>query len=413
MRREFFGLLAKFFIFSLRNSLECLDLTCRMGCEYGFVLDPETRCPSCECRDPCDSVTCADSEECRSVEVTCIEEYCPPVPACLPKKNGQCPFLVPPGTEGSTIDSCEYECRSDSHCEGTKRCCSNGCGTQCVEPQLKTACQHLKTIQLHQASELGVPARQKYIAQCDEKDGSWKPVQCGPEDICWCVDQSGNELSGTRTQGEQPNCSIAPKTQCPTLQCSEFCQFGYVVDKKGCRTCECRMPCNDISCPADEECKMMKVQCIDEPCLLPVCVPSRESVCSEGFPYTLNDRPVSCGPQSDAEICPSTHTCQLDIESRKGVCCSKSSMTASLFQSHLCMTHTRRFNFFLGDVCFESVESNCSAENVTDTYSRWRFSPKQNKCIPVAVNKLCQSKNLFHSEQACSSVCPGNFSLIC
>lgn len=253
----------------------------------------------------------------------------------LSRKNGQCPFLVPPGTEGSTIDSCEYECRSDSHCDGTKRCCSNGCGTQCVEPELKTACQHLKTIQLHQASELGVPARQKYIAQCDDRDGSFKPVQCGPENACWCVDQSGNELSGTRTHnGELPNCSIAPKTQCPALQCSGFCQYGYVIDKSGCRTCECRMPCNDISCPADEECKMMKVECIDEPCLMPICVPSRESVCSEGFPYTLNDKPVSCGPQNDAEICPSTHTCQLDIESRKGVCCSKSSK--NLYVISLC-----------------------------------------------------------------------------
>lgn len=65
---------------------------------------------------------------------------------------------------------------------------------------------------------------------------------------------------------------------------------------------------------------------------------------------------------------------------------------------------------FPGDVCFESVEANCSAENVNDTFSRWRFSPKQNKCIPVAVNKSCQSKNLFHNEQACSSVCPGTFS---
>lgn len=44
---------------------------------------------------------------------------------------------------------------------------------------------------------------------------------------------------------------------------------------------------------------------------------------------------------------------------------------------------------------------------MTDTFSRWRFSPKQNKCIPVAVNRSCQSKNLFHNEQACSSVCPG------
>lgn len=168
---------------ALRRTLDCLDITCRMGCDYGFVLDPETRCPTCECRDPCDSVECADGQECRSVEVSCEGEYCPPVPACLPRKPGQCPFLVPPGTEGSSSASCEYECRSDQHCAGARRCCSNGCGTQCVEPQLKTACQHLQTIQLHQATELGVPAKQKYIAQCNATTGAWLRVQCGPAKV--------------------------------------------------------------------------------------------------------------------------------------------------------------------------------------------------------------------------------------
>lgn len=77
----------------LKESLECLDLTCRMGCDYGFVLDEDSQCPSCECRDPCDKISCSDSHECRTVEVSCEGEYCPPVPACFPRKPGQCPFL--------------------------------------------------------------------------------------------------------------------------------------------------------------------------------------------------------------------------------------------------------------------------------------------------------------------------------
>lgn len=316
----------------MRESLDCLDITCRMGCDYGFILDAETRCPTCECRDPCDSITCPDGQECRSVEVSCEGEYCPPVPACLPRKPGQCPFLVPPGTEGSTIDSCEYECRSDSHCSDSKRCCSNGCGTQCVEPQLKTACQHLQTIQLHQATELGQPAKQKYIAQCNETDGSWTAVQCGPGSVCWCVDSAGNELSGTRVENNiRPNCDVkAARMECPLLKC-DACEFGYLVDEMSCRTCKCRDPCAEISCPGGEQCLLMKVECIDEPCpRLPVCIPQRDSVCTEGLPFKRNGQDLVCGPQGDAELCPSTHTCQLDVKSR-GVCCAKTSKVLYLW----------------------------------------------------------------------------------
>lgn len=115
----------------IRDSLECLDLTCRMGCDYGFVLDTDTQCPTCACRDPCEGIQCDESHECRTVEVSCEGEYCPPVPACFPKKQGQCPFLVPPAGEDDE-DACAYECRSDNHCVGSKKCCSNGCGTVCI-----------------------------------------------------------------------------------------------------------------------------------------------------------------------------------------------------------------------------------------------------------------------------------------
>uniref|UniRef100_A0A182NCM9 Thyroglobulin type-1 domain-containing protein n=1 Tax=Anopheles dirus TaxID=7168 RepID=A0A182NCM9_9DIPT len=374
-----------------RESLGCLDLTCRMGCDYGFVLDADTQCPSCECRDPCDSVACPDGQECRSVEVSCEGEYCPPVPACFPKKPGQCPFLVPPGAENSESDSCEYECRTDAHCDGSKRCCSNGCGTQCVEPQLKTACQHLQTIQLHQASELGIPPKQKYIAQCDI-DGSFRTIQCGPGNVCWCVDEFGNEKSGTRTNNGQPNCALFPKTECPLLKCRP-CEYGYKIDADGCKTCECRDPCGEISCPRGEECQLIQVECISVPCpKMPICVPIRESVCPEGLPLRSSGREIVCGPQTDADTCPSTHICQLNPISNRGVCCGK----------------TR-------DVCFESIDQSClqmtesgAESNELDSITRWRFSPRLNKCVPVTLPRgvFCQSKNLFHSEQACNGVCP-------
>lgn len=53
-----------------------------MGCEYGFILDETTGCPTCQCRDPCSSVQCQEDEQCQLVEVSCKDHYCPPVPAC-------------------------------------------------------------------------------------------------------------------------------------------------------------------------------------------------------------------------------------------------------------------------------------------------------------------------------------------
>lgn len=74
---------------------------------------------------------------------------------------------------------------------------------------------------------------------------------------------------------------------------------------------------------------------------------------------------------------------------KRGVCCAKSR-----------------------DVCFESIDSSCllGEEAAEETVIKYRFNPKMNKCTPVRLakrrNPACNSKNLFHSEKACRSVCP-------
>lgn len=374
----------------LREKLDCLDLTCRMGCEYGFALDANTRCPACQCRDPCEGVTCDQGKECRIVDVSCEGEYCPPVPACLPRKPGQCPYLVPPApTDNLDANICAYECRTDAHCEGSRRCCSNGCGTQCVEPQLKTACQHLQAIQLHQSSELGIPARQMTVAQCDVETGKWEQVQCSPDGHCWCVDVQGEQLAGTKTRSPAtPICQENSSYACLKPKCNVSCESGYQVDANGCPTCQCRNYCDEVSCGSDEECQLISVECVDSPCpKMPICVPRRASVCAEGNPLQQGDLDVSCGPHNEHEACPTTHTCQLNPVSNRGVCCSK----------------TR-------DVCFESMDNMClSSVNTAHNHTRYRFSPKANKCVPVKIDAdavACQTKNLFHNELSCNSVCP-------
>jgi len=71
------------------------------------------------------------------------------------------------------------------------------------------ACQHKRAILEHQAHETGIPARQLYLPQCQEKDGSFDPIQCHPVTRqCWCVDSGGDELPGTRAPPNvQPSCA--------------------------------------------------------------------------------------------------------------------------------------------------------------------------------------------------------------
>ncbi|KAM7375351.1 hypothetical protein PAMA_014447 [Pampus argenteus] len=64
----------------------------------------------------------------------------------------------------------------------------------------------------------GKPDSQQYLPQC-EPDGQFSPVQCyGETTYCWCVDQDGREVAGTRSHDVvKPAClpSVAPPTVRP------------------------------------------------------------------------------------------------------------------------------------------------------------------------------------------------------
>ncbi|XP_035854461.1 nidogen-2 isoform X4 [Sander lucioperca] len=64
----------------------------------------------------------------------------------------------------------------------------------------------------------GKPDAQQYVPQC-EPDGQFSPVQCyGETTYCWCVDQDGREVPGTRSHDVvKPAClpSVAPPTVRP------------------------------------------------------------------------------------------------------------------------------------------------------------------------------------------------------
>ncbi|KAJ8960315.1 hypothetical protein NQ318_004047, partial [Aromia moschata] len=369
----------------LRETLDCLDLTCRMGCEYGFVLSEDTGCPQCQCRDPCSSVTCQEDEQCQLVEVSCKDHYCPPVPSCLPKKVGQCPYLIP-----ATTTSCDFECNSDMACNGTMRCCSNGCGTQCTEPLLLTACQHQRALAQHQAHESGIPAGKVYMPKCKE-DGSYDDKQCNPGiGQCWCVDIRGFEISETRHKsGENVSCDPAPRSEkCPLLKCVEDCEHGFEMDAKGCRTCTCVDPCSRVSCRGEgETCRLVAVECVGWPCpSVPMCLPKKENPCQNGEPLRLGgagDELATCGPDFDS--CPSSHKCQL----------SPVGSTPSVVPNHV------------RDVCFEPLDKgNCEDEEESRNLTRYHFNSKTNKCEQFTFKGCHGNHNNFHTEDMCNNVCP-------
>ncbi|XP_056444381.1 nidogen-2 [Gadus chalcogrammus] len=64
----------------------------------------------------------------------------------------------------------------------------------------------------------GTPEPQHYLPQCDAH-GNFSPVQCyGDTSYCWCVDQDGREIEGTRSHNVvKPAClsTVAPPTMRP------------------------------------------------------------------------------------------------------------------------------------------------------------------------------------------------------
>ncbi|XP_028042557.1 keratin-associated protein 10-5-like, partial [Bombyx mandarina] len=271
---------------------------------------------------------------------------------CLPKKSGQCPYLVPQS------GACEWSCRSDAECSGGERCCATGCGTACTQPVHQTACQQRRALALHTAAESGNPPAWAWVPQCTE-DGAYQEVQCRRSDkTCWCVDTAGNEIPGTRTSNSTPTC--ASPIECPETNCNDIiaCAHGQELDRRGCPTCECRDPCAEAKCKPDESCELVPLDCEGAVCPpLARCAPSLrcpDSTTPLGAPEGLGS--LICGP--NAAACPSTHACRFaPHDSGPNVCCPKPRT-----------------------VCFESKdEGNCTEGQVLNT-TRWHFNHERNRC---------------------------------
>jgi len=238
--------------------------------------------------------------------------------------EGRCPL------SGRNASSCPTEersddCATDDQCNGESICCSDGCRKLCILPVL-TSCERQKVETMKRARALQVDENSVSVPKCDQT-GDYETIQCDPvTGYCYCVDESGFELGGTRARSlELVNCT-KPKP-CAGLLCRMLCPYDFELDEEGCPLCQCRDPCRGIKCPGSETCQLEEVACLKEPCPpVPTCKQARSisSLCPTGVPMTMpaTERPYLCGNQEGQPKCPNLFNCvvqpgnSLDIRSK-------------------------------------------------------------------------------------------------
>ncbi|KAM6393767.1 nidogen-2 isoform 3-T3 [Pluvialis apricaria] len=91
------------------------------------------------------------------------------------------------------------------------------CGNPEPTERPRTMCERWRQSLLEHYG--GSPRRDQYVPQC-EAGGEFTPLQChGDSGYCWCVDESGREIQGTRSEpGSTPPClpSVAPPSIRPS-----------------------------------------------------------------------------------------------------------------------------------------------------------------------------------------------------
>ncbi|XP_078090061.1 uncharacterized protein nid2a [Mustelus asterias] len=96
------------------------------------------------------------------------------------------------------------------------------CGAPAINQGPKTACEQHRD-RLRAELNLREPLVGAYIPECDE-EGNFRPVQChGSTGYCWCVNENGQEVPGTRTPPGtgQPQCGVPALTERPKTACVE------------------------------------------------------------------------------------------------------------------------------------------------------------------------------------------------
>ncbi|XP_063804473.1 nidogen-2 [Pseudophryne corroboree] len=208
----------------------------------------ERRChPDAECTNVPGSFAC----QCRhgytgdGFQCTQAPDYRPRPTSCLEKRRallgdapprGPRPFVPECDSEGNYVPLQCYGSTGYCWCvnkdgeeiEGTKTAPGQG-PPQCGAPDDQspsTSCLEKRQALLGGSQPRGARPIGGFIPECDE-EGNYIPRQChGGTGHCWCVDQNGVEIAGTRRPhgSGTPQCSIPEPTQRPQTMCERWKQ---------------------------------------------------------------------------------------------------------------------------------------------------------------------------------------------
>ncbi|XP_071963376.1 uncharacterized protein [Antedon mediterranea] len=205
-----------------------------------------------ECRQQCecdDGVVSCDLSECGITE--CSNSIYSPVsccPVCWPEeKAGYCPER----SFADEIGTCEESCRYDVDCTGSQKCCFNGCGMSCADPQSEptalcaadpcknggTCIDVMSTVYVCQClpGYYGEHCEQKDGESCYH-DGSWYRDGETEFDLTFCLECTCRDGFFKCTD----QCARKPG-ECPDTGYYYYFDYHY----------ECLL---DSDCPNDERC---------------------------------------------------------------------------------------------------------------------------------------------------------------
>ncbi|XP_062518828.1 neurogenic locus notch homolog protein 4-like [Corticium candelabrum] len=129
----------------------CKHTKCGPGeeCTVQAVICKKKPCPPkavCVPVDLCKDKLCPKGEVCQLVPIVCVTTPCPPnfEAVCIPAEVR--PGFCPPNDIIGICQVTKDGCLSDTQCDINEKCCSRGCGRQCV-PVLTNPCAAILCLQ--------------------------------------------------------------------------------------------------------------------------------------------------------------------------------------------------------------------------------------------------------------------------